>query len=268
MRDVTLHLAAGSVLDLDPVDLIEVAASVGFDGIGLRLSHDHAVDAVGARRVEAALAATGLALHDVEVHRIGSGVDVGVLADGAARLGAARLLVVSDLVGDDALARTEDELGRVVERCRQVGLAVGLEYMAWTTPDSSDDAVRLARQTGCVVVLDVLHHTRVGEGADEVRHLVESGRLGWLQLCDAPAQGPGSEPAALVDEARHRRLPPGHGELPLLGLVQQLPDGVAVSVEVQSDDLARGLSVTERVRLLHDSARAVLRPAHPPNSTG
>lgn len=268
MLDTPLHLAAGSVLDVAPVDLIEIAAAAGFDGVGLRLSHDHAVDAASARRVAAALAATGLVLHDVEVHRIGSGSDIGALADRAAQLGARRVLVVSDVVGDDALARTQVELGRVVERCGSVGLSVGLEYMAWTTPCSSVDAARLAEATGCVVVVDVLHHVRLGEGPDELSALIDSGHLGWYQLCDAPARGPGVEHALLIDEARHQRQLPGRGELPLQGLLRLMPADMSASVEVQSDDLMCGVGIDERVRLLYVSARTVLRQAHQPNSTG
>jgi hypothetical protein len=67
------------------------------------------------------------------------------------------------------------------------------------------------------------------------------------------------------DEARHGRLTPGTGILPLRALLARVPAAVTISVEVQSDDLL-ALSPGERARLLHDAATAVL--GHSPNSTG
>jgi sugar phosphate isomerase/epimerase len=126
--------------------------------------------------------------------------------------------------------------------------------MAWTTPSSPAAAVAMAAATGARVVVDLLHHVRVGAGADEFAAVVTSGRLGWVQLADAPA----TTPSDLVDEARHGRLPPGEGGLPLAALLAAIPDGVAASVEVQSDALVASLAPVERARRLADAARAVL----------
>lgn len=244
-----LALAAGSLLDADALTMVEAAAAAGFAAVGVRLPDQAAMDRRALTAVRSRADALGLRVHDVEVHRIGAGSDIGPLADAAAVLGAPSVLVVSDLPDRTA---TLEALGAVAERCRAAGVTAALETMAWTTPSSPLDAVAMADATGCVVLVDVLHHIRVGAGPEELRAVVRSGRLGWVQLCDAPA----AAPADLLHEARHGRLPPGDGALPLADLLAAVPAATMLSVEVQSDALRR-LPPGERAALLYRTAATV-----------
>jgi sugar phosphate isomerase/epimerase len=246
-----LILAAGSMLDQPADVVVDAAAACGFDGVGLRVSHDHAVTEPGAirRRAESA----GLVVHDTEVHRISlDETDPTALIERSAALGASALLAVSDLADHRA---TLERVGDLTRRCEESGLRLALEYMAWTTPSEPAGAIEIARATGCVLVVDLLHHVRVGAGVAELRAVVESGTLGWVQICDAPLASPPHD--RLVHEARHGRMSPGRGGLPLTDLLACLPDGVTVSVEVQNDALL-DVKPFERARLLHDGARSVL----------
>lgn len=242
------------MLDVSPDELLDVAAAARFDAIGLRLSGEHALSDV--RSFRARSDASGVGVFDAEVHRIGpAALPPEPLLDRAVAVGAEAVLVVSD---DPDRAATEEALHDVVAACRERDLRCGLEYMAWTTPNTTDDAIMMARATGAEVLVDFLHHHRIGAGAGELRAIVDAGVLGWVQLCDAPRTAPvGSKPEALVDEARHRRLPPGSGALPLAELLACLPGDVTISVEVQSDVLAR-LGADERARRLHDATRSIL----------
>jgi sugar phosphate isomerase/epimerase len=245
-------LAAGSMLDLSPDALIDVAAAAGFDGVGLRLSGEHA--AGDPRELARRAARRGIVIFDAEVHRVSaSATDPEPLLRAAATAGAEALLVVSDLPDRD---RTMGELHGLATACRSWGLRLGLEYMAWTTPSDPMDAIAMADGVGCELVVDVLHHVRVGAGRAELDAVVASGRLGWVQLCDASPAVP-EGPGALIHEARHGRVPPGAGGLPLGELVARIPDDVTISVEVQSDEL-RALAPLERATLLHDASRSVL----------
>lgn len=258
---VSLVLAAGSLLDTDAFGVLDAAAAAGFDGVGLRLSGEHAADPA---RIAASARALGLRIHDVEVHRITADAPrPEALLDAAAAVGAAHVLVVSDLRQTDtdttamadrgARAATIDAVGSLVELAAERGLRIGLEYMAWTEPVEPLDALAVAAATGAVVVVDVLHHTRVGAGPEELRAIAAAGRLGWVQLCD----GPTTAPADLLHEARHARLLPGAGGLPLAALVGVVPAGTTISVEVQSDDLL-AVPPAERARRLHATTRDVL----------
>ena len=245
-------LAAGSALDADPIALLHAAHDAGFDGVGLRLSQGRTGSTAERRAWRRRADDFGVLVHDVEVHRIGDGTSATPLLEAAAEVGAGRVLVVSDL---SSRSHTFDELAAVVAQAATFGLEIGIEYMAWTTPSQPLDAADLAAAAGCVVVADLLHHHRVGAGPAELQAIIERGVLGWVQLCDAPA----APPESLLDEARHARLAPGDGALPLAALLAVVPDTTVCSVEVQSDVLA-AMDVNARARLLRDATRAVLRP--------
>ena len=249
---VPLVLAAGSMLDHTPIVMIDAAAAAGFDAVGLRLSNPptaaHAVGDPSAVRRHAER--RSMTVHDAEVFRIGSDDDPRPLIERTAAVGAQFLLAVSDT---SIRADTVAGISSLVELARPEGVQIALEYMAWTDPAGPLDAVAIAHETGCCVVVDLLHHVRVGADAADLRAVVESGTLGWVQLCDATATCSGD----LVHEARHRRLVPGHGALPLTELLACIGSEVTISVEVQSDAL-RSVDAYERARLLHDSTRSLL----------
>lgn len=235
-----------------PADvLVDVAGAAGFDGVGLRISDHHAV--TNPEEIRRRGEQIGISVHDTEVHRIAlDHADPAALIEQSAALGARALLAVSDLPDHGA---TVDAVHDLTLRCERQGVRLALEYMAWTTPNDPVGAIEIAGLTGCVLVVDLLHHVRVGAGPAELRAIVESGALGWVQLCDAPLARPTTD--QLVTEARHGRMCPGDGELPLGELLACLPDGVTISVEVQSDALI-GVAPGERAKLLHDRARALL----------
>ena len=243
------------MLDVDAFELVDAAADAGFDGVGLRLSGPHAVADLALLRQHAAGRCIRIA--DVEVHRITAGThadDAVALIAGAAELGAASVLVVSDLADD---AATVAQLAALAERCRAHGLRLGLEYMAWTNPCEPTAAVKMAQIAGCELVVDLLHHVRIGAGVVELDAIVAAGVLAWVQLCDAVLGIVRMDHAALLHEARHTRLLPGEGTLPLRDLLRQVPADTVISVEVQSDQLLCK-PPRERAQLLHDSARRVL----------
>ena len=246
-----LALAAGCAIDTDAFGVVAAASAAGFDAVGLRMSGAHAV--LDPAALLASASAAGVAIHDVEVLRIGGDTDADELLEVAAAIGAIAVLVVSDLASIDD---STTELARLARQCDRLGLALGLEYMAWTTPSRPSTAIEVARRSGCRLVVDVLHHVRVGSGVDDLRAIVNADLLGWLQLCDAPATAPAFD--QLLHEARHARMAPGDGGLPLAELLAEIPDGVVVSVEVQSDPMAAAFDATQRARLLHASAKRLL----------
>ena len=253
-----LILAAGSMLDHPAQTLIEAAAAAGFDGVGLRLSGGEAPAELAGLRTLADGA--GIAIHDTEVHRhTRGGPGPEWLIEATVALGAGAMLMVSD---DPDRAATTEAVAAAAEACRHAGIRLVIEYMAWVCPADPATALAVADAAGCDLVVDVLHHHRVGAGPAELAAIVDAGRLGWVQLCDAPADRPGTGTEALIDEARHHRLPPGHGGLPLAALLGPVPAGTPISVEVQSDELG-AVAPVERARLLHGAARR-----HGPSSTG
>ena len=222
-----------TLLGVSPPDLVTVAAAAGFGAVGLRLSP--ATD--GERRwpvapgspmlAETALrcADTGVTVLDAEAVRLGTGrADFTPLLDAAAELGAR---YVNAICEDAELSLLSDEFAELVEAARPYRIRPVIEFMAYRSIRTLADAAAVAaKSAGGGLLIDALHVQRCRIGLDALQEL-DPGLVTYVQLCD----GPLAAPADQVREARSARLLPGDGELPLVGLLAALPDGVPVAVE-------------------------------------
>lgn len=250
-----LSLAAATTLDAGALATIESARLAGFDGVGLRPTAAE-LGRRGAAELARAIADSGLTLLDVEVIRLGTdepAVEPERLLDFAAGLGAQFALVVSHHPDP---GRTAQELDRLAGIAAGRRLRVALEFMRFTAVPTLASALDVVRQTGRAdvgVIVDALHLQRSGGTPADLR-AIPPGGLAYVQLCDAVAASP-PDPRALAEEARHHRLLPGAGTLPLRELVGRLDRAVPLSVEVQSDELARTIAPGPRARLAFARAR-------------
>jgi sugar phosphate isomerase/epimerase len=250
---MTRSLCWLTVRGAHPLDHIEAALAGGFDAVGLRLvppaPGDAMVPVVGdeplVREILARCRGTGVSVLDVETVWIGPGLDVHALQpvlETAQRLGCRNLLTM----GNDAdLARLTDTFARLCEQAALFGIAVGLEFAAYTsvpTAAAADALVAAAGQANGKVLVDALHLARCGGTPADVARLDRS-RLAYVQLADA--RGPA--PVDLRTEARGGRFLPGEGELPLHELLAALPAGLPLGVEAPCAALA-GLPVVEQGR--------------------
>lgn len=255
----SLYLAAGSFLDLTADELSDVAVDLdGCAGIGLRLSGQHAItDPVQARAIRDRLSGADKRVFDAEVVRVSEGFaasSVEHLVSRAAEVGARHVLVVSDL-GRNALDESIAAFGEIERLTTGYGLSLAVEYMAWTVPWDVESALRVHAATGCRIVVDVLHHIRIGATLSDLERLVRADAIAWVQVCDAPSR---LRSSTLVDEARHGRLIPGTGELPLRDLLAVVPSYVDISIEVQSEGLL-AVRPRERARRLLDGTQQCFR---------
>jgi sugar phosphate isomerase/epimerase len=253
-----LSLAAATTLDAGAPATIEAARQAGFDACGLRPARAELSER-GAAELARRIADSGLILLDVEVVRLGaSGADADPLRllDVAARLGARFVLAVSHY---DDPGRSAAELARLAEAAAGYGPRIALEFMRFTAVPTLASALDVLDRTGRAdvgLLVDALHLQRSGGSPRDLRQ-IPPGRLAYVQLCDAVAEGP-ADLLAIAEEARHGRLLPGTGALPLRELLAELGPAVPVSVEVQSDELVRTASPGPRARLAFEHARALL----------
>lgn len=249
MGDHELSLSAGSVLDLGPADVVACAAASGYDLAGVRFTDPRAQGPQVAR----ALAREGIGLLDVEVVRLGAGPlpDADrALADAAGELGARFLLTVSDDPDEDVTTARVAELASLL---RGAPTRVALEPMRFTGVRTRAAAERIARATGVTVLLDPLHLHRAG---DDLARPADPALTGYAQLTDVAEAG--TAPPDLAHEARHDRVPPGHGGLDLGAFVAGLPPDVPLAVEVQSDELRTTTAPLERAPMLRLAAETLL----------
>ncbi|QHE86742.1 sugar phosphate isomerase/epimerase family protein [Hydrogenophaga sp. BPS33] len=262
-----LSLAALTVLELAPEDRVSCAAEAGFSHIGIRLipatdtepRYDLIGDTPRLREVEHRLRDTGVKVLDAEIFRMQPQTRVADLEAAvatAARLGASELLVA----GNDAdEARLIDTFAAFCELAQRYQLHAALEFMPWTDTRhlrQAAEQVRRSAQPNAGVLVDAFHFSRSrSELADLAR--VPPSQLRYLQLCDVPAPIPPT-PEGILHEARAERLFPGEGGLDLVGLLQAMPAGIPISLEVPTHTLARSMNAVERARRALVATRRLL----------
>src|SRR5438309_8289202 len=135
-----IALAALSVLELSPPDMVSCAAETGYDGVGLRLipatgeEVRHAIvgDTPLVRETARRLADTGIRVLDIEIFRLRPDTKVAdyrpALETGA-RFGARHALVAGN---DPDESRLIDRFGAFCDLADEFGIAANLEPMPWT----------------------------------------------------------------------------------------------------------------------------------------
>lgn len=260
-----ISLAHLTVIDADPLQLIDAAAAGGFDSIGLRIvapmPTDRIVPVIGdetlIRKIESKLRDSSIDILDIEAIWLGPDSDAnsyGPAFETGARLGAKHVLVVGN---DPDEARVTDNIARLCTLAAPFGLKVMLEFIPYChtrTVEAAHRVVSRAAQPNAGVLVDALHLSRSGGSPADVRRL-DPAWLSYCQICDArPARPPQNE---LRAEAREGRLFPGEGALPLSELLDALPEGIALGVEAPCMQYAN-LSPVERGRLCGAATRAFL----------
>jgi sugar phosphate isomerase/epimerase len=226
-----------SAMDLDPPDLVSLAAEVGCAGVSVFTCLPEQMP-MGFRSVSRAnlaafrdrLAHTGLTVGGVEHFLLYEGVDLDSYLEGlelGAALGAQRACVT--LYDTDA-ARAADGLAAFAALAAPFGLKVSIEFTGLSPGcDSLSKAVWLADQAGADnvgVCLDPLHLVRTGGTAAEVAVIAPRG-FACLQLCD----GRGLHRSVDYMAECSDREAPGLGDFPLEAIVRSVPATTPVELE-------------------------------------
>ena len=262
-----ISLAALTVLELTPPDMVSCAADAGFSHVGIRLipatptepQYDLVGDTPLLREVVRRLADTGVKVLDVEIFRLKPETDVAAYEPAiacAARLGARGLLVAAN---DPEEARVTDRFAAFCDLAARYHLTADLEFMPWTDAKDLPQAARIVeradRPNGGVLV-DPFHLSRSRSRIADIATIPPS-RLHVMQFCDVPGVLP-PDMDAILAEARAERLFPGEGGLDLVAMLRLMPPGVPLSVEVPTHTLARSVGAVERARRALAGTRAVL----------
>jgi sugar phosphate isomerase/epimerase len=263
-RSRALSLAALTVLELAPPEMVSCAASAGFSHVGLRLipatPQDRRYPVIGetpmVRDIRARLAADGVDVLDVEVFRLKDDTrieDFVPAIETAASLGGKHLLTTGQ---DPDRGRLRDNFAALCALAGRYGLTVDLEFMRWTeiaTLAQARDIVGACGADNAGIIVDALHFDRTRTTLEELR-AVPAQRLHFAQICDAPAAMPPTM-EAVIHEARTARMAPGAGELDLVSFIRALPPLLPLSVEVPMATRAPAL---DRARSLRDAALSII----------
>jgi sugar phosphate isomerase/epimerase len=262
-------LAHLSALSLSPPEMIDVAARVGYDYVGLRLQpvtpneprYPLPYDDKLMRETEAAIADTGMAVLDVELVRLTPDAEIATfvpMLESAASLGARHVIAQAP---DPERARAIERFGQLCELARPLRLTVDLEFITWTETADLDAAAAIVgavRQPNAGVLVDTLHFCRSRCNLQALRALPSSW-FHFAQVCDAPAEAPQTT-EGLIHAARCERLFLGEGGLDVRGILEALPPGIPYSLEIPKATLSRTLGPELRAHMALVSARRYLTP--------
>ena len=268
MNQRVMSLAALTVLELSPVQMVEVAARAGYSHVGLRLEpatpEEHHFplvrDAELRRQTAARLRDTGIKVLDVEILRLKPDTRVGdfeALLSVGAEFGATELLVAGN---DPDEQRQTDNFAALCDLAARYGLHPHLEFMPWTDAKNLSQARRIVenagRDNGCVLI-DAFHFDRSGSSLEALRQLPRS-RMRYAQLCDVAGPRP-DDMAEILRQARNERRFPGDGDCDLQGLLRCLPCDLPLSLEIPTRQLLeQGVSALERATLALEKTLQVL----------
>ncbi len=214
------HLTA---IVLSPPELIRIAARTGYRTVGLRLiavtpdspGYPLMDDPAALRATKAAIADTAVGVLDIEFVRITPEIDVKALEPfvaAGAELGA-KYVITAPYEPDHA--RLSDRLGAIGELCAGYGMRAVLEFFPWTDVPNLATVAKVVEATGrddCGILLDTLHYARGNSSAEPVG-------TSWTR-------------EQLFHAGRVERLPPGEGGIDITGILQHLPPGIPVALEV------------------------------------
>jgi sugar phosphate isomerase/epimerase len=242
-----ISLAALTVLELTPPEMVTCAADAGYSHVGIRLlpatttepQYDIVGDTPLLREVERRLADTGIKPET----RV---ADYEAAIATAARLGASELLLAGN---DPDEARLIDTFAAFCDLADSYGLGACLEFMPWTDVKDLPHGAHVVERTGrdnAGLLIDPFHLSRSRSRIEDIAG-VPASRLHFMQFCDVPAEIPPTMDAILA-EARAERLFPGDGGVDLLGLLRAVPRDLPLSLEVPTHTLARTVGATERAR--------------------
>lgn len=269
MREQIFSLAALTVLELSPPQMVEAAARSGYSHVGLRLEpatpeeHHFALvaDPELRRQTRQALSDTGIKVLDIEILRLKPHThvqDFKIFLEVGAELGASELLIAGN---DPDEARLTENFALLCDLAQPFGIYPHLEFMPWTDSPNFTSALRVVenagRSNGCVLV-DAFHFNRsrssLAELADAVR--ANPQRFRYAQMCDVVGPVP-ADMAEILRQARHERCFPGDGDCDLTGLLHALPKGMPISIEAPTRQQPP-LSGFERARVGLQKMREII----------
>jgi len=262
-----LSLAALTVLELSPPDMVSCAAAAGYTHVGLRLlpatpqevTWPMVGDTPLVREVRARLDDTGICVLDIEILRLKPDTrveDYEAVLETGAQLGARNVLVAGN---DPDEARLAARFAELCDLAAPLGLVPGIEPMPWTDVRDFAQASRIltsAAKSNAGIIVDPIHFDRAGSVPVEIAQAPPAW-LHYAQLCDAPRERP-VDTEGLLFQARAERLMPGDGGLDLVGIVGALPPDAPLSLEIPMAELSKTVGAVERARRMRAATLTLL----------
>jgi sugar phosphate isomerase/epimerase len=262
-----LLLAPTSLPDALPLDYVEAGIAAGFSKIGLRVHrspglpfHPILGDRAVTVAIKQALANSGVRVFDIYSFYLEPETDIGRFEQAfafGAELGARYAMVMG---ADPEWSRLSENFERVCELAGRFGLVCTVESAVTRPVANLQHALELVTSSRCAnvaICIDPLNFARAGDTAAALRR-VDPGLLPYAQITDGIIGPDEPNPALLGRMGPNRRSPLGQGNIPLGDILDALPRGVPLSVELPPPDGARP-DATQWAVHVRDEAQEYLR---------
>jgi len=275
MRPLALHQL--TALDASPLELVSLAAQTGcqrivtwvhdpvdpFPGKGWKQFGFPSITPQTKKEMRVRLRDTGIELANIEMFPITKGVDPTVYhpyLEMGADLGAERAVAhIHDLDENRAI----DTFSKFCEIAAGYGLGVGVEFMglidACATLERGLFFVKKIDRPNVGVALDFLHVVHTGATVEDIKN-IPGKYISYAQICDGPNL---TVTRDYLDEGLNR-LVPGDGIWPVRAIIEAIPYGVAMDIEIPlKNDQERGATPLQRATRAAIAARRVVETANP-----
>ncbi|MFO1413150.1 MAG: sugar phosphate isomerase/epimerase [Burkholderiales bacterium] len=260
-------LAHLTVLGCAPPEMTYIAARAGYDYVSIRPifmglpgepNYALAENRQMLRQTKAALATTGVRVHDIELARILEGVDPRTYVPAmevAAELGAKAVL--SSIWGGERDYYVE-KFAELCDLAKPFGLTVDLEYVpiaAVRNLAGAVDVLATVKRSNAGLMLDMHHFHRAGDDPAALDALPRQW-FHFAHLCDAPAEIP-TERQEMIRILREARLYVGEGGIDVAGILAHVPPCV-YSIELPNKERHLELGYAEHATRCLETLKAYL----------
>ena len=236
-----LILAPTTLPHTPPVEYVKAAIAAGYDGVGVRLHrspglpfHPLVGDARLERELKAVLQDASMPVHDIFSCYLQPDTSIAeftpTLAFGA-ELAAKYVMVMGN---DPDLARMRDNFGLFCDEAARFGLTAAIEFVPTRPLATMQIAARMIQEAGrdnAVICIDPLHFTRTG-GTPAAIDALGPRYFPYTQINDGVLFPGEPDPAQFGKMPQGKRRLLGEGDVPLYDLLDALPPGLPLSVEI------------------------------------
>jgi sugar phosphate isomerase/epimerase len=261
-----LALAPTTIPDAGPLDYIAAAAAAGYRHVGLRLNpspgfpfHPVVGNAVLIKEMKTRLAGAGLRVLDIYSFYLQPSTEVVTFKPAielAAEFGAKYLVTMG---ADTDWSRQRDNFIRICEIAAAYGLTCIVEPAVIRPLANVAQTQRLIRDAGCTnvaICVDPLNFSRAGDHASDLTR-IDPKLLPYAQICDGIIGPDEPNPALLGRMSPNRRCLLGQGDVPLADILDALPPGLPLSIELPPPS-DRTVGAAEWAKAVLEDARGYL----------
>lgn len=264
-------LAHLTVLGCPTPEMIYVASRAGYDYVSPRLiymglpgepNYALAENPQMLKQTKAALASTGLRIHDIELARITDGVDpkkyLPAIEVGA-ELGARAVL--SSIWTPDRSFYVE-KYAELCDLARPFGCTVDLEFVPIASVSNLDgalDVLHAIKRDNAGLMIDMHHFHRSRDNPADLDRVPREW-FHFAHICDAPGEIP-TDREEMIRILREARVDMGTGGIDVAEVLSHMP-AMVLSIEQPNIERAREMGYAEHASRCLEAAKSYLA-AHP-----